>query len=59
MNYALWLMRSKRWAQNPPSAKRVKFILAIIAICVALFLWELTMGWPDFLTPDRVGRMPR
>jgi hypothetical protein len=59
VNYALWLMRSKRWAQKPPSGKRVRFVMAIIAISAALFAYERTMGWPEMLTPDRVGRMPR
>ncbi|SEM87156.1 hypothetical protein [Palleronia pelagia] len=54
-----WMLRAKRWAQNPPSAKQVKFVLAIIAVCIALFAYERIMGWPDWLTPNNVGRMPR
>lgn len=54
-----WLMRAKRWAARPPSAGKVKFVLAIIAVCIVLFAVERTMGWPDWLTPDRMGRMPR
>ncbi len=48
-----WLLRMTRWAQNPPSAGRVKFVLAIIAVCAALYAVERFYGWPDALTPDR------
>ncbi|MBJ3762899.1 hypothetical protein ILP92_09090 [Maribius pontilimi] len=54
-----WMMRAKRWAQNPPSAKQVKLVLVVIAVCIALFAYERVMGWPDWLTPDPVGRAPR
>jgi len=49
-----WLFRMKRWAQNPPSWARVKFVFAIIAICIALFAYEAFYGWPDALTPNRI-----
>lgn len=58
MNLA-WLMRAKRWAKNPPSKGRVKFVLAIVAVCIVLFVYDRIFGWPDWLTPDRMGRMPR
>lgn len=48
----LWLLRAKRWAQRPPSAGRVKLVLAVIVVCVALFAIELLLGWPDWLTPE-------
>ena len=50
----LWLLRMKRWAQRPPSWRRVLFGLAIIGGCVGLYLIEQTWGWPDWLTPERV-----
>ena len=54
-----WLMRMARWARNPPSAKQVKFVLAIVAACAILFVIERYVGWPDALTADRVPwRMP-
>lgn len=55
----LWLLRAKRWAQRPPSAGRVKLVLAVIVVCVALFAIELLLGWPDWLTPERSGRILR
>lgn len=45
-----WLMRAKRWAQNPPSEKRVKLVFAVVGICVALALVDWLVGWPDWLT---------
>ncbi len=47
-----WLLRMARWAQNPPSDKRVVFVLGIAAVCIALFLIERYVGWPDYLSPD-------
>lgn len=50
-----WFLRAKRLAQNPPSAGRVRFVFAIIAICLVLFAIESLVGWPDWLvaTPQR------
>jgi hypothetical protein len=47
-----WLFRMTRWAQSPPSAKRVKFVFGIIALCLFLFAIEYFIGWPDALTPN-------
>lgn len=39
------LLRMARWAHKPPSDKRVKFVLAILAICVAIYAVErLVLG---------------
>lgn len=48
----IWLLRAKRLLQNPPSAARVKLGLAIAAICLALYGYELLFGWPEWLTPN-------
>lgn len=60
MNFA-WLFRAKRWAQNPPSASRVKFVLAIIALCLTIAAIEQFIGWPDWLTTNsgHRGGIPR
>lgn len=50
----LWFMRAKRWAQNPPSAKKVAFVAAIIAFCLVLYVIEAIWGWPDSLTSNRL-----
>lgn len=53
----VWLVRAKRWAQSPPSWGRVKLVVAVIALSVALFAVERLAGWPDALTVDRPGRL--
>lgn len=53
MNQLRWLMRAKRWAQNPPSTSRVMLVLGIVAICLLLFGYEQLFGWPDALTTER------
>lgn len=51
MNF-FWLLRMRRWAQNPPSAGRVKLVLAVLAFCLALYAIERWVGWPDALSPE-------
>lgn len=48
----IWFLRMARWAHRPPSAKRVKFVLGIVAVCLVLFGIERFLGWPDWLTPS-------
>lgn len=47
-----WLLRMARWAQNPPSEKKVRFVLAIFAVCFLVFTIEYFIGWPDLLSMD-------
>lgn len=58
MNQLLWLLRAKRWVQNPPSWGRVKLVLAVIGLCLALVAVERLVGWPDWLTVDSLRRKP-
>ena len=59
MNNMIWLLRMARWVRNPPSAGRVKFVVAIIVVVVALGTIEW-MGWvPEWATQDRPPRLPR
>ncbi|MBK1634549.1 hypothetical protein [Rhodovulum adriaticum] len=51
-----WLMRAARWARNPPSAGQVKMVLAILAICIGLFLVERFIGWPEALSVNSTPR---
>ncbi|RMD94092.1 MAG: hypothetical protein D6811_03570 [Alphaproteobacteria bacterium] len=55
------LLRMAIWARRPPSEARVKLVLAVIAICLALFAVERIFGWPDWLTPEMTpkGRVIR
>ncbi|MEQ9693338.1 hypothetical protein [Shimia sp. SDUM112013] len=50
------LLRMARWARRPPSEKMVIFVLSVIVICFVLWAVERWVGWPDWLTPDPVGR---
>ena len=52
----VWLLRMKRWVQNPPSRNRIILVCTVIAICLALVAIERTIGWPDALTADRMRR---
>lgn len=51
-----WLMKAKRWAQNPPSASRVKFVFGIIAVVLCVAAVERWVGWPDWATLEPAGR---
>lgn len=51
-----WLLRMSLWARRPPSAARVKLVLAVIALCLILFAIERWIGWPDALTAERLRR---
>lgn len=57
MNQMRWLMKAKRWAQNPPSARQVMFYGAIIAACLAIAAVEWIWGWPDWLTVNSPRHM--
>jgi len=50
----VWLLRMARWARNPPSWGRVKLVVAVIVVCLALVAAERWIGWPDWATVDRV-----
>ncbi|MGK7652984.1 hypothetical protein ACSQ76_11390 [Roseovarius sp. B08] len=47
-----WLFRMSRWAQNPPSAGRVKFVFAIIGICLLIVAAEHFIGLPEWMAVD-------
>ncbi|MEP2921183.1 hypothetical protein [Sulfitobacter sp.] len=50
------LMRAKRWAQNPPSFKRLILLAAVIAIALVIFGLEHFGFWPDWATAERLPR---
>lgn len=57
MSELRWLLRAKRWAQNPPSAGRVKLVFAVIALCLALYGVEKTIGLPDWMKVEGSTRV--
>ena len=50
-----WFVMMKRWAQNPPSPARIRFVFGIIALCLILYGVERLWGWPAWLTPNNVS----
>jgi hypothetical protein len=50
----MWLLRAKRWAQNPPSWSRILLVFGVIAFCGVLYGIESIWGWPDALTVERM-----
>lgn len=58
MNQLLWLLRAKRWVQNPPSAARVKLVLGVIALCLVIVGIERFLGWPEWMTVDNLRQKP-
>jgi hypothetical protein len=52
----IWFLRMARWARNPPSQRRVILVLAVIALCLALFAIERWFGWPEALTAEKLRR---
>jgi hypothetical protein len=56
VNGLMWLLRAKRWAERPPSQKRVVLVLIVIAICALLYGIDRIFGWPDWLTVNRPHR---
>ena len=45
-----------KWARHPPSAQRIKLMIAVLMICVVLFGIDRIFGWPDFLTMQNAPR---
>ena len=58
MNQLHWLLRAKRWVQNPPSAGRVKLVFGVLAICLVIFGIERLFGWPDWMTVNSLRQKP-
>ncbi|MEP3345961.1 MAG: hypothetical protein ABJN34_01705 [Litoreibacter sp.] len=54
-----WLLRASMWARRPPSEKRVKLFVGLIALCITIALLEHYVGWPEWAKLDRMPRAPR
>ena len=52
----VWFMRATQWVRHPPSAKRVKFVFAIIAVAALIFGIEWMGWWPEWATAEKVNR---
>ena len=53
-----WLLRAKRWVQNPPSAGRVMLVFGVIAVCLLIVGIERFVGWPEWMTVDSLRQKP-
>lgn len=51
-----WLLRAKRWAQNPPSEDRVKLVVGVVVLCLVIVAVERWIGWPEWATLDPASR---
>ncbi len=58
MNNLIWLIRASRWARNPPSARMVKLVLAVVALALLVAGLQYMGWWPDWATMER-PRGPR
>ena len=58
MNQLHWLLRAKRWGQNPPSAGRVMLVFGVIAVCLLIVGIERFVGWPEWMTVDSLRQKP-
>lgn len=47
-------LRMAKWARNPPGERRVKLVFSVVLICLAIFALERLVGFPDWLTPERL-----
>ncbi len=50
----IWFIRMARWARNPPSAGRVKLVLAVVALSLLVAGAEQLWGFPDWLAPQKL-----
>lgn len=53
-----WFLQMSKWARNPPPARVVLMWAAVVAICLAIVLFETVLGWPEWATVNR-GGVPR
>ncbi len=52
----IWLLRMAQWARRPPSDRRVRLVIGIVAACLALYAIERFVGFPGWLVPNDVPR---
>ena len=52
----IWLLRMRKWMQNPPSPGRIKLVFGVVAVCVLIVVLDRYGFWPGWATADS-GRM--
>lgn len=50
----LRFVRMAKWARHPPSTRRVRLVLIVLALCLAWAAIERWIGWPDALTVQKM-----
>ena len=55
----IWFLRMANWARNPPSARRVVLVFAVVAICLLLAGVEWFGLLPDGFGLRPSGGLPR
>lgn len=53
-----WLIRMSHWLRHPPSPKRVRLVLAVVAICLTIVALEHFGLWPASWTLSRRPGIP-
>lgn len=51
-----WFLRMAQWARNPPSEGRVKLVIAVVLICLAIVGIEWLGFWPDWAQAEKLRR---
>lgn len=51
------LLRAGRWARNPPSARRVRLILGVLALCLLIAGLDALDLLPDWAALSPQGRI--
>jgi hypothetical protein len=48
------LIRMAQWWRHPPSPHFVRILVVVLVLCAVLVAIERFVGWPDWLTSNRV-----
>ncbi len=56
MNELRFLLRAKRLAQNPPPLWKVKLVIGVIVVLLAVAGIERFVGWPEWMSLEPAGR---
>jgi len=51
-----WLLRLSRIARNPPSERMFWLGVAVVVLCLAIFLADRLEMWPDWARAEQLRR---
>ncbi len=52
----VWLLRAKRWVQNPPSTARVRLVFVLVALALGVVALEYFGLWPEWARAELIPR---